>query len=71
MKILLVNKYHYIRGGSETYYFGLAELLKDAGHEVIFFAMEDEKNFPCEQSKYFVSNVEFNGDLTLGQKIKA
>lgn len=71
MKILLVNKYHYIRGGSETYYFGLAELLKDAGHEVIFFAMEDEKNVPCEQCKYFVSNVEFNGDLSLGQKIKA
>ena len=27
MKILLVNKYHYVKGGSETYYFGLADLL--------------------------------------------
>jgi len=70
MKILLVNKYHYIRGGSETYYFGLAELLKDAGHEVIFFAMDDEKNISCEQSKYFVSNVDFNGDLSFKQKIR-
>lgn len=71
MKILLVNKYHYVRGGSETYYFGLAELLKKAGHEVIFFAMNDEKNVPCEQSKYFIDNVEFNGALSSLQKVKA
>ena len=71
MKILLVNKYHYIRGGSETYYFGLAELLRKAGHEVIFFAMEDARNLPCEQSSYFVSNVEFNGKQSVSAQIKA
>lgn len=71
MKILLVNKYHYVRGGSETYYFGLAELLCKAGHEVIFFAMQDEKNFPCAQSKYFVSNVDFNGKLSIYNKFSA
>lgn len=71
MKVLLINKYHYIRGGSETYYFGLAKLLQNAGHEVIFFAMQDEKNYDCAQSKYFVSNVEFNGELSFFQKISA
>lgn len=71
MKILLVNKYFNMHGGSETYFFGLAELLRQAGHEVIFFAMQDEKNLPCEQSAYFVSNVEFNGELTAAQKLKA
>ena len=71
MKILLVNKYHYVRGGSETYYFALAELLKKAGHEVIFFAMQDDNNIPCEQSDYFVSNVNFNGKLSILQKINA
>lgn len=71
MKILLVNKYHYVRGGSETYYFGLAQLLQEAGHKVIFFSMQDEKNRPCEQSEYFVSNVEFNGNLSVTQKVKA
>ena len=29
MKILLVNKFHYLKGGSEKYYFELAELLKE------------------------------------------
>lgn len=71
MKVLLVNKYHYFRGGSETYYFGLAELLRKAGHEVIFFAMEDEHNLPCAQSEYFVSNVEFNGKLSAFDQLKA
>lgn len=71
MKILLVNKYHYVRGGSETYYFGLAELLRAAGQEVIFFAMEDARNAPCAQSGYFVSHVEFNGKLSALEKLKA
>lgn len=71
MKVLLVNKYHYVRGGSETYYFGLAELLRKAGHKVIFFAMQDKKNIPCEQSEYFVSNVDFNGELSIRERVNA
>ena len=64
MKICLVNKFHYIKGGSETYYFGLGELLKKRGHEVIYFSMKDEKNVPCAQEKYFVDNVDFNGKMS-------
>lgn len=60
MKILLVNKFHYLKGGSETYYFALAELLRSAGHEVIFFSMKDEKNIYSEQEDYFVNNVDLN-----------
>ncbi|MCM1295365.1 MAG: glycosyltransferase family 4 protein [Muribaculaceae bacterium] len=63
MKILLVNKFHYMKGGSERYYFNLAEAFKEKGHEVIFFAMKDEKNIPCAQEKYFVSAAAVNGGL--------
>ena len=64
MKVLLVNKFHYRKGGSETYYFTLADALKQAGHEVVFFAMEDkEKNLPCEQEKYFVSHASVKGSI--------
>lgn len=64
MKVLLVNKFHYRKGGSETYYFSLAEALKSRGHEVVFFAMRDcEKNIPCEQEEYFVSHSSVNGDI--------
>jgi len=65
MKVLLVNKFHYKKGGSETYYFTLAEALKSKGHEIVFFAMKDpEHNLPCEQEKYFVSNVSVHGSLS-------
>lgn len=63
MKVLLVNKFHYRKGGSETYYFTLAEALKRRGHEVVFFAMRDENNLPCEQEPYFVSNASVSGGL--------
>lgn len=64
MKVLLVNKFHYKKGGSETYYFTLAEALKAKGHEVIFFAMKDEENnISCEQEKYFVSNASVQGGI--------
>jgi glycosyltransferase involved in cell wall biosynthesis len=64
MKVLLVNKFHYKKGGSETYYFTLAESLKARGHEVVFFAMQDdENNIPCEQEQYFVSNSAVQGGI--------
>ena len=63
MKVLLVNKFHYMKGGSERYYFTLAEVLNAHGHEVVFFAMQDEKNIPCEQEKYFVSNSSVGGGI--------
>ena len=63
MKVLLVNKFHYMKGGSERYYFTLAEALASKGHEVIYFAMQDDKNIDCAQSKYFVSNIGVNGGI--------
>lgn len=38
---------------------------------MIFFSMKDKRNLPCKQSRYFVSNIEFNGDLPLREKIHA
>ena len=60
MKVLLVNKFHYVKGGSETYYFSLGDLLEKRGHQVIWFSMKDDRNLPCDQSKYFVNHVDFN-----------
>ena len=65
MKVLLIHKFHYMLGGTETFHYNLADALREAGHEVIFFSMYDERNIPCAQDKYFVSNVDYN-DPTLG-----
>ena len=44
MKVLLINNFHYRKGGSETVYFNTAELLRRNGHEVRFFSFLDEKS---------------------------
>lgn len=67
MKVLLVNKFHWLKGGSEKYYFELAELLKEHGHEVAFFSMKDEKNITTGEKEYFVDKI----DLNTGSKLKA
>ena len=60
MKILLVNKFHYLKGGSEKYYFDLAKLLKEHGHEVAFFSMQDEKNIKTDCKEYFVKKSDMD-----------
>lgn len=67
MKILLVNKFFYIKGGAETVYFQERNMLKQAGIEVIDFSMQHEKNFPSDYADYFVSNVDYHkGSNLLG-----
>lgn len=71
MKVLLIHKFHYMLGGTETFHYNLANALIDAGHEVIYFSMSDERNIPCSQDKYFVSNVDYNDPNLSGiKKIK-
>lgn len=71
MKILMVNKFFYIKGGSETYYFALKRLLEAKGHTVIDFSMKDEKNFQSPYSEYFVEAVDYNGKMSKGKQLKA
>ena len=67
MKILLVNKFHYLKGGSEKYYFALAQLLQENGHQVAFFSMEDPRNKKTNSKEYFVKAI----DLNKASKLKA
>ena len=68
MKVLLIHKFHYMLGGTETFHYNLAEALVTAGHEVLFFSMYDKRNIPCPQDKYFVSNVDYNDPNLKGIK---
>lgn len=60
MKILLVNKFHWNKGGSEKYYFELGQLLKEHGHEVAYFSMKDDKNIKTGDKEYFVESSDMN-----------
>lgn len=65
MKVLLVNKFHWNKGGSEKYYFELGQLLKKHGHEVAYFSMEDEKNITTGDKEYFVPRFDLNNSSKL------
>ena len=67
MRILMVNKFHYLKGGSEKYYFELANLLKENGHKIAFFSMKNAKNIKTTEKEYFVDEI----DLNNGSKLKA
>lgn len=60
MKVLLVNKFYYQRGGAETYILEIEKKLRAEGHEVAIFSMHHPKNLESIWSKYFVSRVSFN-----------
>lgn len=60
MKILLVNKFHYRKGGAETYYLTVGSELERMGHEVAYFSMRHPDNLPCRWEKYFVTQREYN-----------
>ncbi len=71
MKILMVNKFYYIKGGSETYYFELKKLLESNGHTIIDFSMTDDKNLESPYSEFFVEQVDYNKKSNLYEKLKA
>lgn len=61
MKILMVNKFYFIKGGSERYYFELKKILEANGHTVIPYSMQHAQNFDTPYGKDFIENIEFNG----------
>lgn len=69
LRILLVNKFYYPRGGDCISMINLEALLRRLGYEVAVYAMKYPQNLPCETSRYFASEVSFSGDFV--DKVKA
>jgi glycosyltransferase involved in cell wall biosynthesis len=58
-RVLMVNKFHYPRGGAEHYMFRLAGMLEEHGVESVYFAMHHPRNLPASTDRFFVSEVDF------------
>lgn len=65
MKILLVNKFHYLKGGSEKYYFELGKLLKEYGNEIAYFTMKNENNIETGDKQYYANEIDLNNSSKL------
>jgi len=68
MKVLLINKFFYLKGGAERVFFDTKRLLEMHGHETIEFAMQHPENLPSPYAEFFVPEVEFK---SIGGAIKA
>lgn len=60
MKILIVNKFLYPNGGSETYIFKLGEQLQNMGHEVQYFGMEHEGRLVGNHAESYTRDMDFH-----------
>ena len=67
MKILMVNKFLYPNGGSETYMFTLGEQLTKMGHEVQYFGMEHEGRVVGNRVNAYTSDMNFHGGSKLAK----
>lgn len=59
MKVLLVNKFLYQKGGAETYVFKLGETLTKYGHSVEYFGLENKNNIVGNNADVYVSDMDF------------
>lgn len=60
MKILMVNKFLYPNGGSETYIFELGKELARQGHQVEYFGMEHENRIAGNHAESYTANMDFH-----------
>jgi len=59
MKVLMINKFYYLRGGTERYCLDMTKLLQRKGHKIIPFSMNHERNWESEYAHYFVEEISF------------
>ena len=67
MKVLMVNKFLYPNGGSETYIFKLGEQLQKMGHDVQYFGMEHEGRIVGNRVNAYTSDMDFHDGSKLSK----
>ncbi|MBN2564201.1 MAG: glycosyltransferase family 4 protein [Candidatus Eisenbacteria bacterium] len=71
MKVLAVNKYYFVKGGAEKYFFELGRILERYGNDVIPFAMRHELNEPTPYERFFVSTELFDDRGSVRDRLRA
>lgn len=71
MKILLVNKFLFPKGGDAICTLSTGDMLKRKGHTVAYWGMEHPQNKGFSFSKYFMSQVDYNQPIGFRKNLKA
>ena len=67
MKILQINKYHFVKGGADGVFFNVSRLLSDNGHTVVHFCTEDPRNIDGSHKTYYVKSPEIRNEKVMGK----
>lgn len=70
MKILLINKFLYPKGGDAVSTLETGKLLSKKGHDVIYWGMNAPENPRYPYERYFVSYVDYNKPSGILYKLK-
>ncbi|MFC2162012.1 glycosyltransferase family 1 protein, partial [Acidobacteriota bacterium] len=65
MKVLLINKFLFPKGGDATCTLDTGDLLCSHNHKVIFWGMHHELNQKFPLNEYFISNIKFNNSSSI------
>ena len=71
MRVLAANKFYFVKGGAERYFFELKRILEERGNEVVPFAMRHGDNEPSEHSDLFVSHEDFGDGVGAVRRLRA
>lgn len=71
MKVLLVNKFLFPKGGDAICTLSTGDMLKRKGHTVAYWGMEHPQNKNFSFSQHFISTVDFNQPLGFKKNTKA
>ena len=63
MTLLLVNKFHYLKGGAERYYLDLGDFLTARGDRVIYLSMRHPSNRPAGPDDAFIPEIDFRSRM--------
>ena len=69
MRVLMVNAFHYLRGGVERACFDETRWLGEAGHEVAPFAIQDPRNRPSATDACFAPPADYGEGAPLMKQI--
>jgi glycosyltransferase involved in cell wall biosynthesis len=62
MRVLMVNAFHWLKGGVERSLLDETRWLEAAGHEVNAFATADRRNLPSPLERHFAPHTDFGED---------
>jgi glycosyltransferase involved in cell wall biosynthesis len=70
MRVIQVNKYHYLKSGADRYYFDVSESLTKLNHQVDHLSMANERNVEAQPGDRFVEEVNYRTKMTFSQKAR-